>query len=123
MKRVNARCDIRVVFSRAKSEKREPPPSDRYLTTAAAATSRVWPPVYSRLPRMCASPAIALLAVLVLALAWLLASAPLGLRRAPPRASRGEPPGPNAREGYLVYPYLDLDEPGERGQYYALTEC
>ena len=29
--------------------------------------------------------------------------------------------GPN-KEGYLVYPYLDLDEPGERGSYYALSE-
>lgn len=27
------------------------------------------------------------------------------------------------REGYLIYPYLDLDEPGERGQYYAMSEC
>jgi hypothetical protein len=27
------------------------------------------------------------------------------------------------REGYLIYPYLDLDEPGERGDYYALTRC
>jgi hypothetical protein len=24
------------------------------------------------------------------------------------------------RDGYLVYPYLDLDEPGERGVHYAL---
>jgi hypothetical protein len=27
------------------------------------------------------------------------------------------------REGYLIYPYLDLDEPGERGQHYAMSEC
>ncbi len=25
------------------------------------------------------------------------------------------------REGYLIYPYLDLDEPGGRGMYYAMT--
>ena len=34
---------------------------------------------------------------------------------------RGRPP--RVREGYLIYPYLDLDEPGERGSYYALSEC
>ncbi len=27
------------------------------------------------------------------------------------------------RDGYLVYPYLDLDEPGERGSYYSLVNC
>jgi len=27
------------------------------------------------------------------------------------------------REGYLIYPYLDLDEPGERGSYYAMMQC
>jgi hypothetical protein len=27
------------------------------------------------------------------------------------------------REGYLVYPYLDLDEPGVRGSPYAMTTC
>lgn len=27
------------------------------------------------------------------------------------------------REHYLIYPYLDLDEPGERGSYYQLAEC
>jgi len=27
------------------------------------------------------------------------------------------------KEGYLVYPYLDLDEPGERGDYYGLQSC
>lgn len=37
------------------------------------------------------------------------------------RAAGGRP-GPRPREGYLVYPYLDLDEPGERGSYYALAE-
>lgn len=26
------------------------------------------------------------------------------------------------RDGYLIYPYLDLSEPGERGSYYALSE-
>jgi hypothetical protein len=26
------------------------------------------------------------------------------------------------REAFLIYPYLDLDEPGERGSYYALSE-
>lgn len=26
------------------------------------------------------------------------------------------------REGYLIYPYLDLDEPGERGSYYGMTD-
>lgn len=31
---------------------------------------------------------------------------------------RGRPGG----EGYLVYPYLDLDTPGERGSYYAMSE-
>ena len=30
----------------------------------------------------------------------------------------GRGPG---REGYLVYPYIDLDEPGGRGVYYAMT--
>jgi hypothetical protein len=33
------------------------------------------------------------------------------------QTSTGDP----KREGYLIYPYLDLDEPGERGVYYALT--
>lgn len=27
-----------------------------------------------------------------------------------------------AKEGYLIYPYLDLVSPGERGQYYAMSE-
>jgi hypothetical protein len=26
-------------------------------------------------------------------------------------------------ESFLVYPYLDLDEPGVRGSPYALAEC
>ena len=26
------------------------------------------------------------------------------------------------REGYLIYPYIDLESPGERGNYYALSE-
>jgi hypothetical protein len=29
----------------------------------------------------------------------------------------------SGREGYLIYPYLDLDEPGERGSYYQLDSC
>ena len=28
-----------------------------------------------------------------------------------------------AKSGFLIYPYLDLDEPGERGQYYELSKC
>jgi hypothetical protein len=56
---------------------------------------------------MCAQTAFALLVVLAL----LLIAALCG-------ALRG-----GGREGYLIYPYLDLDEPGERGQYYGLTEC
>lgn len=28
-----------------------------------------------------------------------------------------------AKEGYLIYPYLDLDTPGVRGNYYAMSEC
>ncbi len=31
--------------------------------------------------------------------------------------------GRRRKDGYLVYPYIDLDEPGERGSYYALSEC
>jgi hypothetical protein len=27
------------------------------------------------------------------------------------------------REGFLIYPYIDLDTPGERGSPYALAEC
>jgi len=27
------------------------------------------------------------------------------------------------KDGYLVAPYLDLDEPGERGSYYSLVDC
>ena len=30
---------------------------------------------------------------------------------------------PGHREGYLIAPYLDLDEPGERGSYNAMLEC
>jgi hypothetical protein len=26
------------------------------------------------------------------------------------------------KEGYLVYPYIDLVEPGARGNYYAMSE-
>ncbi|MFA7286901.1 MAG: hypothetical protein WC052_04560 [Patescibacteria group bacterium] len=28
----------------------------------------------------------------------------------------------HSRETYLIYPYLDLDTPGERGSYYAMSE-
>lgn len=48
---------------------------------------------------------IALIAVALAVMAYVL------LSRAP------------TREGYLVYPYLDLDEPGARGSYYALSEA
>ena len=49
--------------------------------------------------------------LIVLALLAIFAIAVAG--RCPARASR---------EGYLVYPYLDLDEPGTRGSYYGLSE-
>lgn len=35
---------------------------------------------------------------------------------------RGQKSG-RKREGYLIYPYLDLEEPGERGDYYSLQAC
>ena len=52
---------------------------------------------------------IALLVFLVLLV--LLGSVRAGARHRP----RGD--------GYLVYPYLDLDDPGDRGSYYAMAEC
>jgi hypothetical protein len=51
---------------------------------------------------------IALVIVVILIVVALLALAGRS------RGSRGD--------HYLVYPYLDLDEPGERGSYYALSE-
>lgn len=60
---------------------------------------------------------LALLIVLVVLLACFVGAA---LLVAAPRPERARPRG---KEGYLVYPYLDLDEPGERGSYYGLSEC
>ena len=59
----------------------------------------------------------AILVVIVI----LIVCAIISARSAPAHAPASAPA--SAREGYLVYPYLDLDEPGERGSYFGLTEC
>jgi hypothetical protein len=48
--------------------------------------------------------------IVVAGIAVLLVVAIALLARAPPR------------EKYLIYPYIDLDTPGARGNYYALSE-
>jgi hypothetical protein len=54
-------------------------------------------------------------AVLILLLVVAIVLLAADLRRQCRRAGR--------RDGYLIAPYLDLDELGERGDYYALTQC
>ena len=105
MKRVNARCDI-VVSPRAKGAKQYPAPR----VAAAGLCRRVYDPMDLR-PTFAL---LILLALLLIGMSCLRGRAPQTL------AARGR--APRAKEGYLIYPYLDLDEPGERGSYYALSE-
>lgn len=62
-------------------------------------------------------PSRAALCVALLVAALILIVALLAYHLRGPAGGRGR-----QKDGYLIYPYLDLDEPGERGSYYALSE-